>query len=36
MTGLYPNNNGLFGIEALAIDPSNPNRLYILAGTAEY
>jgi len=30
---LDPNNNGIFGIEALAIDPSNPNRLYMLAGT---
>lgn len=30
---LGPNNNGIFGIEALAIDPSNPSRLYMLAGT---
>lgn len=30
---LDPNNNSLFGIEALAIDPSNPNCLYMLAGT---
>lgn len=26
-------NNGLYGIDALAIDPSNPSRLYMLAGT---
>lgn len=30
---LDANNNGLYGIEALAIDPSNPNRVYMLAGT---
>jgi photosystem II stability/assembly factor-like uncharacterized protein len=27
------NSNGLYGIDALAIDPSNPSRLYMLAGT---
>lgn len=26
-------NNGLYGIEAFALDPSFPNRLYMLAGT---
>jgi len=30
---LDANNNGLYGIEALATDPSNPSRLYMLAGT---
>jgi hypothetical protein len=30
---LDPNSNGLYGIDALAIDPSNPARLYMLAGT---
>jgi photosystem II stability/assembly factor-like uncharacterized protein len=28
-----PNDMGLFGIDALAIDPSAPERLYMLAGT---
>jgi photosystem II stability/assembly factor-like uncharacterized protein len=27
------NNNGSYGIEAIALDPSNPSRLYMLAGT---
>jgi xyloglucan-specific exo-beta-1,4-glucanase len=27
------NSNGLYGIEALALDPSHPERLYMLAGT---
>lgn len=30
---LDSDNNGLYGIDALAIDPSNPNRVYMLAGT---
>jgi hypothetical protein len=30
---LDPNSNGLYGIDALAIDPSNPSHLYMLAGT---
>jgi len=30
---LDANSNGLFGIEALAIDPSHSNRLYMVAGT---
>ncbi|MDG5816351.1 hypothetical protein QA601_14745 [Chitinispirillales bacterium ANBcel5] len=28
-----PENMGLFGIDALAIDPQNPNRIYMFAGT---
>ncbi|MFP4418107.1 MAG: WD40/YVTN/BNR-like repeat-containing protein [Chitinivibrionales bacterium] len=28
-----PNDMGLFGIDALALDPSNPQRIYMLAGT---
>lgn len=30
---LDANSNGLFGIEALAVDPSRPGRLYMVAGT---
>jgi xyloglucan-specific exo-beta-1,4-glucanase len=27
---------GLFGVESIAIDPSNPGRLYVLAGTSYF
>ncbi len=27
------NSNGLYGVDALALDPSNPARVYLLAGT---
>ncbi|MCL2689498.1 MAG: hypothetical protein FWE57_06590 [Chitinispirillia bacterium] len=30
---LGPNDMGLFGIDALALDPQNPSRVYMLAGT---
>lgn len=30
---LGPNDMGLFGIDAIALDPSTPGRLYMLAGT---
>lgn len=30
---LDANSNGIYGIDALAIDPSKPSRLYMLAGT---
>lgn len=28
-----PNNMGIFGVDAIALDPSNPARLYMFAGT---
>jgi xyloglucan-specific exo-beta-1,4-glucanase len=33
---LSQDDNGLFGVESIALDPSNPGRLYVLAGTSYF